>query len=92
MGALSRKSFVGVKTVCASTHALIAQPLMFMQGRKLLWHRRPSNLPHRGGLSNLPHRGGLCRYVSSASRADITGNEEVSSLAPDLFTPQVPPA
>ena len=58
---------------------------------KLLWQQWPSNLPHRGGLSNLPHRGGLCRYVSSASRADITGNEEVSSLAPDLFMPQMPP-
>ena len=34
----------------------------------------------------------FCRYVSSASRADITGDGKVSSLAPDPSTPQVPPA
>ena len=44
-------------------HALIAKPsntqLLQTTCGKLLRQRRPSNLPHRGGLSNLPHRGVL---------------------------------
>ena len=49
---------------------------------------------NRGMFANLAGTGAqpFCRYVSSASRADITGDGKVSSLAPDPSMPQVPPA
>ena len=49
---------------------------------------------NRGMFANLAGTGAqpFCRYVSSASRAGITGDGKVSSLAPDPSMPQVPPA
>ena len=52
---------------CTTTHVHV--------GLKTVMARRPSNLPHRGGLSNLPHRGGLCRYVQVIS-LDILPTQE----------------